>query len=112
MDQTEVNINDIFLTLEGYVSTEKGQALLAKLHSHIRDLESRLQWVSVKERLPEESGDYLVLAKYGMEVMEFITDGEYEPWKPGFYNSECCWQEVTHWMPLPAPPKEISNENQ
>ena len=64
---------------------------------------------SVKERLPEETNVYLIhmVHRYNkndgyrcMDVRLFFKD-EFAPWQgvPDIY-------EVTHWMPLPEPPKE------
>lgn len=82
-------------------------------------------WISVKERLPERAGKYLVVSKTVLAGLlphvktalflnnlrdnpQFEYDGE--PNESGFYNGdgEGDWVEryVTHWMPLPEPPKE------
>lgn len=79
------------------------------------------QWVSVEERLPERTNPlhardtYLVRLESGC-----IKTLSYE-----YDNSDRCrsgmsplfnegWEKtavpVTHWMPLPAPPKEETNE--
>ena len=64
------------------------------------------QWISVKDRLPDESEEYLVFSKRGYRsVLDYSTrhkefnakDTEKEPLHA---------IEVTHWMPLPEPPKE------
>lgn len=69
------------------------------------------QWISVKDRLPEDKDDYVYIVtmhshyknKPFVEPLKYIygqwcnmhdeelLDGEYE---------------VTHWTPLPSPPKE------
>lgn len=56
------------------------------------------EWVSVEERLPEKSGTYLVIGKSGTPH----TDHFYEH-KP--YHRIFISRDVTHWMPLPEPPK-------
>lgn len=67
-------------------------------------------WISVKDRLPEKNGRYL--CRYEQEVYGEVcrcTDfgmydsniGENGNWFVG---------KVTHWMPLPAKPKEESCE--
>ena len=80
------------------------------------------EWISVKDRLPEEDGSYLVVinyfgnhqsinvrsfAKAGETVNEYDLAGEKNVWYR--YDSEYGYistDSVTHWMPLPNPPKE------
>ena len=51
------------------------------------------EWVSVEERLPEPTYCALVYTTdYSIEVDAIGSDGEWMSF------------EVTHWMPLPAPP--------
>lgn len=76
------------------------------------------RWIPVEERLPEENVTVLafnadphaekyVLARYrtvvylGCYWCQF--DQEYDSW------CASCWK-VTHWMPLPQPPKEEAYE--
>lgn len=84
------------------------------------------QWISVKERLPEESGQYIVCCddsgcpygegiwyESGVVVCAQVDVG---------INGGVCWEwnengtlydlegVVTHWMPLPEPPEEEANE--
>jgi len=80
------------------------------------------QWISVKDRLPEDSsfvvvwcckqlplevGNILMLAKFERpnwrdQPTWLVVNGFDRHLKDGEYYS-CI---VTHWMPLPAPPKE------
>lgn len=63
----------------------------------------RAGWISVKDRLPEESGRYLVYAKEG----ERETHRTIAPFQKAFHLSgRMAYWKVTHWMPLPEPPKE------
>lgn len=62
-------------------------------------------WISVTDRLPE-SGLFVVAA--------IIRDGVIKQWgKQRYSHSAKAWLDgsgygylATHWMPLPAPPKE------
>lgn len=57
------------------------------------------EWISVKERLPNENTRVLVYAKQGCYMnlrVDYICNGGM--W---FYS-----MMVTHWMPLPELPKE------
>jgi hypothetical protein len=59
------------------------------------------QWISVKDRLPE----------VGERVLIYVpaTDGDCDHWIADF-QMQGKWQmfgyNATHWMPLPAAPKE------
>ena len=104
---------------DGSIETElKG----VSLPEHPKEARNRMMdWISVKDRLPEKSGEYLV---YGPHVRtawfaESLRENpqlEYygAPNLPGFYNgdNEADWVEygITHWMPLPEPPKEDDDE--
>ena len=55
------------------------------------------QWISVKERLPEDDVDVLTRRATGMGVESHCGFG----WSFDEYNGK--WI-VTHWMPLPEPP--------
>lgn len=78
------------------------------------------RWISVKDRLPEKRGFYLVYCyMHSNKVVGFAPvledvdmfdfagvkeSGWYE------YDGETGYYEfmgVTHWMPLPEPPKEV-----
>ena len=63
------------------------------------------EWISVAERLPEETGRYLTANKRGddkIDVFDLWFDG-------GFWyiddEDDMFDYEVTHWMPMPHPPK-------
>ena len=86
------------------------------------------EWISVKDRLPSQDGYYLVAYKldvipqrwhfnvYPFSLDLYKTDKFDFPRKKYkgksgfyFYDSEygnCENSRVTHWMPLPKPPKE------
>ena len=54
-----------------------------------------VKWIPVTERLPEKTG--LVLG-YDIDFGVLLI----------YYEAGCVrssWQSVTHWMPLPQPPK-------
>jgi len=64
------------------------------------------KWISVEDELPKKDGMYLLSAKdeVGDEITIvecWVENGWYDN---NFYNIE----GVTHWMPLPTPPKQSS----
>ena len=69
--------------------------------AYINQIESRVpKWISVKDRLPEDDGEVLILVN-GRRVYL------------GYYKNRECLNNilvegeiVTHWMPIPETPKE------
>ena len=67
------------------------------------------EWVSVKDRLPEE-GEYVLCVlkgfNYGgkIQVCKFVPADKFKD-KPYFEHFRNGFPPVTHWMPLPHPPK-------
>lgn len=62
------------------------------------------RWISVTERLPEKDGTFITAYSKG---------GVSQNWYMTFHRGGGKWYqnsedtgEVTHWMPLPEPPKE------
>ena len=62
------------------------------------------EWVSVEERLPEEKQRVIVRCeRVGTSVGWILWGG----WMTDIGPHA---GEVTHWMPLPQPPKEVTHE--
>ena len=97
--------------------TEK-DLLIQDLRRENAELRARVQeWISVTERLPDETGRYLAVKKriapdeFGgnrthIVILRFLVgDGFRMPTHiPDWINEEIN-EEVTHWMPMPALPK-------
>lgn len=81
-----------------------------------------MEWISVKDRLPEIVKLVLVTdgkaTFYGwlMQGTTRTADGEYvKMWVVPFRQFEDAWyienrSPIAHWMPLPEPPKEADND--
>ena len=72
--------------------------ILNQLIERLEKLPQEDGWIPVNERLPEEEGIYLIFwTVYWVDWMMF------KDWR------FCDWQfhakRVTHWQPLPLPPK-------
>ena len=82
--------------------------------AYINHLEARVpKWISVKDRLPEDDVDVIVYAVSNNGgytiVITFHTHKLYglniEGWAPPWQYFTSSYT-ITHWMPLPEPPKE------
>lgn len=66
------------------------------------------EWISVKDRLPEDSNDGFadaVLVTDGfVQHMAYFVGGEWRFAESGEIK-EPIWYRITHWMPLPEPPE-------
>ena len=101
--------------------TEK-DLIIQDLRRENAELRARVpQWISVEDRLPEEDGKYLAtsiyfggdpcidtlsFAKNGETIDEYEFAGQKNIWY--FYDfgyGDVSTEYVTHWMPLPQPPK-------
>lgn len=61
-----------------------------------------MEWISVKDRLPEIGGDYLVTDGNACMVAAFREEYKtFDFWNIGWWNND----HVTHWMNLPNKPK-------
>ncbi|PHS02458.1 MAG: hypothetical protein COA78_21290 [Blastopirellula sp.] len=73
------------------------------------------KWVSVNDECPEMDGEFLVCIGGDVTTCEhnpWIGQGEnsyrWFEWQdvPNYGSEKCELLGVTHWMPLPEPPKE------
>ena len=64
------------------------------------------KWINVDERLPGDTGKYLVVLRTGSMAVEYgvsIIRGKMAHGNFRFMEGD--WQKVTHWMPLPELPQ-------
>ena len=97
--------------------TEK-DLLIQDLRRENKKLRAQVpQWISVEDRLPDETGRYLVVKKRiapeelggnktDIVILRFFVDKGFRMpiHIPDWINEEID-EEVTHWMPIPQPPK-------
>lgn len=84
-----------------------------------------MEWISVKDRLPIEEGDYLVVCtdeEEGVKKNFIYVDTLKRYWvdqniseneRRSFLSEKPCFDpfcKATHWIPLPAPPKTENKE--
>jgi len=65
------------------------------------------QWISVADLMPPTDGLVLIHAPCADEGRPMITTAWYDPRGYGWSLLPPNWiKAITHWMPLPEPPKE------
>ena len=69
------------------------------------------EWISVKDELPKKNTDVLIYR--GQFIGDLISVYTYignNEWEDGYgYWSRADDEGITHWMPLPEPPKVKEN---
>lgn len=59
------------------------------------------EWIKTKDQLPDEPDDYLVFGMGLVSTLEFRSGKWWSDVHMQFVDSK----KITHWMPLPEPPK-------
>lgn len=68
---------------------------LAYKKGYEKGKQDAMKWIPVTERLPVKWQNVIAVSKHGNMCIDYVfTDGR---WFSG--------RKVTHWMPLPTPPK-------
>ena len=68
------------------------------------DVEPVQEWIPVTERLPEESGMYIITANDGHAQRVSFVQWQKKNRMWNLTGARSYWR-VTHWQPLPQPPK-------
>ena len=67
------------------------------------------EWISVKDRLPEVGGTYLIAGnnppfKMAVYVAHFVRFESGPEWSFDGHYKDVSAPTISHWMPLPEPP--------
>lgn len=78
--------------------------------------QSNSRWISVDTALPEDAGIENITVGHSKAVLGFVTDNlccfcvtyehERKAWRYFDDIHNIVWHEITHWQPLPEPPKD------
>jgi len=96
--------------LRAYARNTNNETLAEDIYNWVGKGVTVQKWIPVAERLPEEEGWYLVYTTPNREHKSInkamfckgYAWGNFEPYWRGAGGH---WANVTHWMPLPEPPK-------
>ena len=62
-----------------------------------------MRWINIKDRLPKVNEDVLTYDGENMLIEYLLNDEDVFTWSCNEYN------DITHWMSLPSPPKKEKN---
>jgi hypothetical protein len=103
--EIEIDGDDINICLEG--DKDGNNYCVVKKADMLKLL--GMEWISVKDRLPEEGVPVLVCGRPKIGEVPYIVDqiykGDWMLW--GIWNNTSRGYIVTHWMPLPALPEAV-----
>lgn len=101
--QAALDIFKSWLDVKGYSEGELN--MLRAVIYELETMPSTSAWVSVKDRLPEKEGAYIVFKTNITHLFVAIWNGK--EWN-SFINHSTL-KRITHWMPLPQKPKSESD---
>lgn len=69
-----------------------------------------MEWISVKDRLPEKGQEVTAWRMFGgdywhYQIITFWIEKRTPCWR--YQDNWVSFHSITHWMPLPKPPKEV-----
>lgn len=78
------------------------------VREHLYTLMGNNGWISVKDRPPKDGQDVLAYLYNGEETRIVPCNYDKGTWYDCVMNCTVAINSITHWMPLPEPPKEVS----
>ena len=86
---------------------------ISKMETVATDNNVGHKWIPVTERLPENIGLFLVIEKHWIDgsPCRRIAKWNTQDWFTADRKSKEITPRVTHWMPLPEPPKEVNGND-
>ena len=74
-------------------------------NDRLKEEVQQMRWIPVEERLPKPQENPVIACDYTGVCLAW-----YSPTMGWQYRTGLSGVDITHWMPLPQPPKEESNE--
>lgn len=98
-----IDANTLMKELEREVELADDWKTAHEIANCVKYAPTAVDWISVNDRLPDECKYVLVWESQGFAYCDKLI---YGIWNIGANNGAI----ITHWMPLPEPPKEVSED--
>ena len=90
--------------IRAYARATDNETLAEDIYNWVGKGEPVQEWISVLDRLPEESGMYIVTANDGHAQRVSFVQWQKKNRMWNLTGARSYWR-VTHWQPMPQPPK-------
>lgn len=64
-----------------------------------------MKWISCRDRFPDKQGSYLIYGRFTKDCPNEVMEAHFLLKPRRFMRDGIYSKNVTHWMPLPEPPK-------
>lgn len=105
---TNKEVIEVLEKEESYMLSHGGDRQAKALRIAINKIEQEHEWISVAERLPEESDDYLITNIAGDVEMAYFAHPKDYTISKGEWREICYEEDIIAWMQLPQPYKTES----
>lgn len=95
---TKQQVIDLVKSMEVLIGCT-GVSVLTKCIEGMEATEGQQHWISVKDRMPEENTAVIACDNNGIVFQCLYAYDGWDLWEGNKVT-------ITHWMPLPKPPKE------
>jgi hypothetical protein len=92
---------------EPVVTVKECLAKIDKLYENSEEEPKSMNWISVKERLPEETKRVLCLTSSGLYSVGYYYKNTWQA-DAVYHSFEERGYTVTHWQPLPDKPEDVA----
>ena len=103
---------------DGGLRTVKEEGLMIRVRETVKAAPTIGGWISVKDALPRPGEDVIVLMdmqdKGKWRILAYLDDEDEPEWTSGdelWEGEDDAGEHITHWMPLPEPPKEADADD-
>lgn len=110
-DALKEAISEIPIGVSMYATSAESKAVCrfaARMYGLIDEATTIGGWISVKDRMPEKAGIYIICDHYGNVMSRHFCKGRGKFAGYWHLNGSAKYGNPRYWMPLPEPPEEVT----